>query len=190
MLKTAMVFIQKPIIMMQHRDVSYIEFQRCGQLAGGSSKSFDIEVVRRESEAHQFKNIDKMEYQVLISYFRKAGLKMRQRNAETGEILDLADLGSDEIDEEIRQSQPEPQVEEKDPSGGRGRRKAAVVAMRRAKAENDSDLDDDESDGSFNDQQSSSDEEDGEAEFDEDMEDEPEDDDLDLEEEKPKKKKK
>ena len=91
------------------------------------SKSFDIEVVRREAGPDQFKNIDKLEYQALVSYFRKAGLKMRQRNAETGEAVDLADIGSDELvamDDEIRQSQ-DPQMQGEAPQGGRGRRRAA-----------------------------------------------------------------
>jgi len=62
---------------IQYKDISYIEFQRCGQHAGGISKSFDIEVVRKETGPEQFKNIDKLEYPVLIKYFQKSGLKMR-----------------------------------------------------------------------------------------------------------------
>ena len=180
---------------MHHKDISYIEFQRCGQHAGGISKSFDIEVVRREAGPDQFKNIDKMEYPVLVRYFQKSGLKMRQRDAETGDVMDLDDMGEDVIDEEIRQSQ-DPQVEEEPPAeGGRGRRRAAVAALKRARAENDSDLDDDESDGSFEEgkQSDDDDEEDGEAEFDdEDMESESaiDDDEVDLKKESKKKDKK
>lgn len=77
MLKNSAIFVQKPILLMHHKDISYIEFQRCGQHAGGISKSFDIEVVRKETGPEQFKNIDKLEYPVLIKYFQKSGLKMR-----------------------------------------------------------------------------------------------------------------
>ena len=52
-----------------------------------------------------FKNIDKLEYHVLIDYFRKSGIKMRLVNADSGEVVDMADMRSDEINEEIRQSQ-------------------------------------------------------------------------------------
>lgn len=128
-----------------------------------------------------------------MTYFRKSGLKMRQRHAETGDVEDLSDMGSDQIDEEIRQSQ-EP-GNEAQAGEGRGRRRAAVNAMKKTRKENAreeeamAEMDDDESDCSFDaDKQSVSDEEDGEEEFDEDMESEVQDDDVNLE--SPKKKKK
>ena len=36
MLRTALVFVQKPILLMHFKDISYVEFQRCGQYAGGT----------------------------------------------------------------------------------------------------------------------------------------------------------
>lgn len=98
LLKTAIVFIQKPICLMMHSELKYVEFQRVS-----TGKSFDIEIVGRET-TDQFKNIDKAEYPALMTYFRKSGLKMRQRSAETGDVEELSDMGSDQIDEEIRQS--------------------------------------------------------------------------------------
>ena len=58
-LKSSLIFIQKPIIYIKHKDIIYIEFQRVGQQAGGTARFFDISVVRREVGAEQFKNIDK-----------------------------------------------------------------------------------------------------------------------------------
>ena len=83
---------------MMHSELKYVEFQRVS-----TGKSFDIEIVGRET-TDQFKNIDKAEYPALMTYFRKSSLKMRQRSAETGDVEDLSDMGSDQIDEEIRQS--------------------------------------------------------------------------------------
>jgi len=78
-LKTSLIFIQKPIIYIKHKDIKYIEFKRIGG-KGGAGRSFDISIAKIESEGandETFKNIDKKELKVLMSYFKDAGIKMR-----------------------------------------------------------------------------------------------------------------
>lgn len=102
-LKSSLIFIQKPIIYIKHKEIMYVEFQRVGQQAGGTARFFDISVARHDDAAtEQFKNIDKKELKVLIDYFKKAGIKLRQFNADQGESKDIDDMLSDEIDQEIR----------------------------------------------------------------------------------------
>lgn len=128
-----------------------------------------------DNQPDLFKNIDKMEYQKLISYFRKAGVKMRLLNADSGQVVDMSDLRSDEIDEEIRQSQQQEEPAADEGRGGRGRRKAAVQAAKLTRAEgHDSDMNEEDSeDGSFGSDAegsgSGSDEEDGEFDMDDEI---------------------
>ena len=46
-LKSSLIFIQKPIIYIKHKDIIYIEFQREEQQAGSMARFFDISVVCR-----------------------------------------------------------------------------------------------------------------------------------------------
>ena len=173
---TSLIFVNKPIMLISHKDIKYIEFQRCGDKASGPGKFFDISVQRVDSSPDLFKNIDKLEYQKLISYFRKAGLKMRLLNADSGQVVDMSDLRSDEIDEEIRQSQQQEEPVGIDEGRGvRGKRRAAVQAAKLTRAEgNDSDLNDEDSDDvSFDSAAdgsgSGSDDEDGELDMDDEI---------------------
>lgn len=173
----SLIFVNKPIMLINHKEIKYIEFQRCGDKASGPGKFFDISVQKTEGGSDLFKNIDKLEYQKLISYFRKAGLKMRLLDADSGKVVDMSDLRSDELDEEIRQSQqPEDSnVGEEVGRGGRGRRRAAVQAAKLTREKgNDSDMgEEDSDDGSFDSDAegsgSGSDEEDGEFDMDDDI---------------------
>ena len=103
-LKSSLIFIQKPIIYIKHKEVMYVEFQRVGQQAGGTARFFDISVARKDLGAEQFKNIDKKELKVLMHYFKKAGIKLRQFNADQAESKDIDEMLSDEIDQEIKES--------------------------------------------------------------------------------------
>jgi hypothetical protein len=70
------------------------------------SKSFDIQIVRKDGEANeQFKNIDKLELKVLTDYFKNAGIKMRKIDPDTNKGVDMDEFNSDELNEEIQQSQ-------------------------------------------------------------------------------------
>ena len=104
-LKSSLIFIQKPIIYIKHKDIMYVEFHRIGQQAGGPARYFDISICRRELGAEQFKNIDKQELKVLIEYFKRSNIKMRQFNADQNRTVEIDDVHSDEIDQEIQQSQ-------------------------------------------------------------------------------------
>ena len=77
-LKQSLVFVQKPIIYIKHKEISYVEFMRIGTHGTTTGKSFDISLVRCDSVGSEtFKNIDKFELKVLVSYFKRSGIKMR-----------------------------------------------------------------------------------------------------------------
>ena len=80
----------------------YVEFQRVGQQSGGTARYFDISICRRELGAEQFKNIDKQELKVLIEYFKRSNIKMRQFNADQNRTVEIDDVLSDEINQEIQ----------------------------------------------------------------------------------------
>lgn len=146
-LKSSLIFIQKPIIYIKHKEVMYVEFQRVGQQAGGTARFFDISVCRKDVGAEQFKNIDKKELKVLIEYFRKAGIKLRQFNADENQSKDIDDMLSDDIDQEIKQSQS---LEKPEPDAAAGSKRKRVPVKVEVdedeEEENDSDfVDEDES---------------------------------------------
>lgn len=67
-LKSSLVWVQKPILYIKHKEIKYVEFQRIGEQASGTtSKTFDIQVVKFEQDGgnEQFKNLDKCEYKAL-----------------------------------------------------------------------------------------------------------------------------
>ena len=80
-----------------------MEFHRIDSKAGTMGREFDLTIHLTDQEgAEQFKNIDKHELKVLINYFKTAGIKMRQFNADTKTTRDLEDYDSDKLDEVIR----------------------------------------------------------------------------------------
>lgn len=105
-LKTSLIFIQKPILYIRHKDIKYVEFSRIGASAGGTGRSFDLTIVNiDEGTANEtFKNIDKKELKVLMQYFKDSKIKMRQIDSDTNKAVDMDDYNSDEVDENIRQS--------------------------------------------------------------------------------------
>lgn len=151
-LKSSLIFIQKPIIYIKHKEIMYVEFQRVGQQAGGTARFFDISVCRKDVGAEQFKNIDKKELKVLIEYFRKAGIKMRQFNTDQNESKDIDDMLSDDIDQEIKQSQSLAAEAEAEPGTNKRKRIPVQVEVEEDEdEENDSDFvgDDESEDESF-----------------------------------------
>jgi len=108
-MKTSLIFIQKPIMQIKHKDIKYVEFNRIGNSSGGTGRSFDFSVYKIDHDGiyEQFKNIDKVELAKLIRYFKDAKIKMRQVNSDTNKGVDLEDFNSEEYDENLRQSQAE-----------------------------------------------------------------------------------
>ena len=172
-LKNSLIFIQKPILYIKHNEIKYVEFSRIGSQIGVTGKSFDISVVKIDNDGgsltEQFKNIDKQELRVMIEYFKSAGIKMRQIDPDTHKGVDLVDYNSDDIDQEVKQSQEPGTV------GKSGRRRVPVPGAV-GQNDDDSQMDEEDSDDeSFNDQQQGSDDEsddeDGEEDLDDDIDD-------------------
>jgi structure-specific recognition protein 1 len=173
-LKNALIFIQKPILYIKHNEIKYVEFSRIGSQIGVTGKSFDISIVKIDSDGgsltEQFKNIDKQELRVMIEYFKSAGIKMRQIDPDTHKGVDLEDYNSDDVEQEIKQSQENGTV------GKSGRRRVPVPGAV-GQNDDDSQMDEEDSDDeSFNDQQPGSDDESGDEEGEEDLDDDIDDD--------------
>jgi len=104
-MKSSLLFIQKPIVYIKHKEIKYVEFVRISSSANmGSGKSFDINIVKHDGETKGFKNLDKSELKVLMLYFKKANIKMRQIDPDSNRGVDLDDMNEQDVDEEIRQS--------------------------------------------------------------------------------------
>ena len=135
----------------------------------GSGKSFDINIVKLDGDTRQFKNLDKAELKVLMQYFKKANIKMRQIDPDSNRGVDLNDINSDEVEEEIRASQT--QGEAKDAKGvtvsRSGRRRVPVVAPQmELPPDDDESEDDDDFDGNNGEEGDNDDEESFEDEMD------------------------
>lgn len=72
-----------------------MEFQRVGKQAGGTGRSFDIQVYKKDMGPEQFKNIDKTELKVLIEYFKKSNINMRSINSDTKQAMAIDEIESD-----------------------------------------------------------------------------------------------
>jgi hypothetical protein len=109
-----------------------------------------------------------------MTYFKQAGIKMRQIDSDTNKAIDMDDVNSEEIEEEIRASQrqddkkKEAVVEET--VGRSGRRRVPVAVPQQMDLGDSYDEEDDESFGDDGD--SGSDGEDGEEEMEDDLDEE------------------
>lgn len=173
-MKSSLIFIQKPILYIKHKEIKYVEFNRIGNTSGGTGRSFDFSVYKTDQEGifEQFKNIDKEELKMLIRYFKVAGIKMRSIDSDTNKGVDLDDFNSEEYDEQIRQSQAENSQPVAKPEavgttvGRSGRRRVPVANPVQLADDDYGDDEDDESFGSDDGEGSDSDGEEGEAEMD------------------------
>lgn len=122
-----------------------------------------------------------------MQYFKNAGIKMRQIDPDSGKEIELDSLNSDELDEEIRQSQSAVDGDDKKKSkqpevtiSKSGRRRVPV--QQNIQDDDDYDEESDESFGSADGGEESQDQASGDEDAEEDMEDEIDDDDIDKNE--------
>lgn len=108
----------------------------------------------------------------MMEYFKASGIKMRQIDPDTKKGTDLDDINSEDIAEEIKQSQDD-RSPEKGTVGRSGRRRIPVAGAA-SMPDLDSEMDEEDSDDeSFGDQGSDDgdDEEDGEEDQEDDIDD-------------------
>ena len=111
----------------------------------------------------------------MMEYFKSSGIKMRQIDPDTRKGVDLDDINSEDINEEIKQSQDD-RVPLKGTVGRSGRRRVPVAGAG-PMPDIDSEMEEEDSDDeSFDDKKQGSDdesdEEDGEEDQDDDIDDE------------------
>ena len=129
-LKSSLIFIQKPILQIRHKDIKYVEFSRIGQGGNqGTGRNFDLTIKMLDQDAgnETFKNIDKKELGALVNYFNGAKIKMRQLDQETGKSKEM-EFDEKEFDEELKNSQQveETKTGEQNATSRSGRRRVPV----------------------------------------------------------------
>jgi hypothetical protein len=115
----------------------------------------------------------------MMDYFKQSNIKMRQIDPDTHKGVELTDINSEDINEEIKQSQDE-MSPMKGTVGRSGRRRVPVAGPM---PDIDSEMDEEDSDDeSFDDKHKGSDEEEAEEDGEEDLEDDIDDEKIGKEE--------
>ena len=71
-LKSSLVFIHKPVIYIRHSELKHVEFSRTG------ARTFDLCLTKLKDEPNvTFLSIERDEYNILVEYFKGAGVKMK-----------------------------------------------------------------------------------------------------------------
>jgi structure-specific recognition protein 1 len=79
-LKSSLVFIHKPVIYLRHNELRHIEFSRTG---AGVSRTFDLTLTKLKDDQNiTFLSIDRDEHNILVQYFKQAGVKMKTVDTE------------------------------------------------------------------------------------------------------------
>lgn len=79
-LKSSLVFIHKPVLYIKHSELKHVEFSRTG---AGVSRTFDLTLTKLKDEPSvTFLSIDRDEHEILVKYFKAAGVKMRTVDTE------------------------------------------------------------------------------------------------------------
>lgn len=99
-LKSSLVFIHKPVIYVRHSELKHVEFGRTGQ---GASRTFDLTLTKLKDEPNiTFLSIDRDEHQILVNYFKAAGVKMKTVD-EGGNKQELKESPQKTKDEEMNE---------------------------------------------------------------------------------------
>ncbi len=79
-LERAFIFVYKPPIYIRYDEVRSVEFER----SGGSTRSFDINVLLGNDIAYTFSSIEKGEYARLYEFLKSKGIKLRTQGVGAG----------------------------------------------------------------------------------------------------------
>ncbi|EER07769.1 structure-specific recognition protein, putative [Perkinsus marinus ATCC 50983] len=106
-LKKSFLFVNKPVMWIRYDDVLAVEFSRADS-GFTQTRYFDLKVYRKgEGQPHDFQQMDRSEYNGLIEFIQKAGIRIRnlegsglglggKRSREDGSSPDGSpDLGDD-----------------------------------------------------------------------------------------------
>jgi len=114
-LERSFFYISKPTTYLLYDEIAEVEFQRQGgSLSLSSAKTFDIRVVMKNDGEHQFRNIQRAEYQNLFNFIQAKGLRIN--NLTEQQEMQGQGLGdSDSEDEERPAGRSKPEI---DPTTG------------------------------------------------------------------------
>lgn len=76
------LFLPKPVTLIPHSDIAYIEFSRMGS-GMGNPRSFDVKFSLKSGQEVSLSNIAKEEYQRLEDFLTQKGLEFRSKKEET-----------------------------------------------------------------------------------------------------------
>jgi len=95
-LKSSLIFIHKPVHYIRHAEIKFVEFSRIAQGGQAASRSFDLTITKlKDNKVVSFASIETEEQRLLTDYFKAAGIKMRVLDADTRNIRDFEDEGSE-----------------------------------------------------------------------------------------------
>lgn len=79
-LKSSLVFIHKPVHYIKHSELKHVEFSRT---SAGVSRTFDLTLTKLKDEPSiTFLSIDRDEHEILVRYFKAAGVRMKTVDTE------------------------------------------------------------------------------------------------------------
>eukprot|EP00210_Caulerpa_lentillifera_P005835 g5579.t1 len=115
-LEHAFFFIHKPPLCVSHEEIEIVEFQRQGtHTVSASTKTFDLCVRTKQGVEHQFRGIEKSEWQPLFSFIQRKNLavenvdSVRQGPVQQAAVMRFEDmdLGNNNSDRGSDDSDPD-----------------------------------------------------------------------------------
>lgn len=65
-MEKSLIFIHKPTILIYHEEISTVTFERLSEV---SQRFFEMTIITKKGESHEFNNIERREYQAIVAYF-------------------------------------------------------------------------------------------------------------------------
>ena len=108
-LKSSIVFIHKPVIYVRHSELNYVEFSRT---EAGIVRTFDLTLkLLKDVPSITFLSIDKEEYNILVQYFKSAGVKMKNVDTD-GKKSELKEDANQKKDQQMAEYDDEEESED------------------------------------------------------------------------------
>lgn len=92
-LERGFIYVHKPPIHIRFEEISSVNFAR----SGGSTRSFDFEVILKSNAVHTFSSIEKEEYNKLFDFISSKKIHVKNTGKNVGVSLDYLFVSSKSI---------------------------------------------------------------------------------------------
>jgi structure-specific recognition protein 1 len=106
-MKKALCFIDKPVIFLPFEQIVYCEFGSGAGYSRGPTKNFNLLVAASQGQKFTFETMDKKEYNGLVDFLQKAGVKLKNLEKSKPAEEDLLPDEDSEDDEEYEEGESE-----------------------------------------------------------------------------------